>query len=412
LDDSDDDDDPVVIEIAPLKVASRKRKAKAEVLAVDTSPPVKRVFDLNVATEIVEEDKPSKPRLTIPDDDGSSSGESEADSLIEIIGAMAADDEAETKGESGVGGVHVEWRCTNCSHRNAASTRSACEACGEPSYTDLMGGLRFSPASLDDKWDDDLDLSSVDSPEPVRKKAKKEAKPRSNGHKDLSHRWPIEVSQDELNTALADAQILANKADKLADKFDGMSPSDMPTEMLRARKDLDFWDDLYTTALRIFADVVRQPDAIHFVGSINEYDLVRAGQPPYATVVKHPLCLNEILATLVDLDHMDEDQSGCYRWFNGILPRRGLSQWNMWRGSALIQAIDLVLLNSLAYSKSCGEVRSQHRSRTNSLRKHLWHQVYGKVNEYFEDAELRRKSTPTRRSETSGFVVFKATKPA
>lgn len=411
LDDSDDDDDPVLVEIAPPKVASRKRKAKVEVLAVDTSPPVKRVFDMKVATEIVEEAKPSESQLTIPvDDDDSSSGESEAYSLIEIVGAMAADDQEETKGESRGGGVHSEWRCTNCSHRNAASAHSVCESCGEPSYSDLMGALGFSPSSLDDKWGDDLELSSVDSPEPVRKKQKMEAKPRTNGHKDLSHRWPIEVSHDEMNTALADAQILANKADKLALMFDGMSHSDLPAEMLRARKDLDLWDDLYATALRIFSDVLRQPDAIHFVGAINDYELVKAGHPPYGSVVKHPLCFNEILTSLVDLDHMDDEHSGGYRWFNGILSRRGLSQWNMWRGSALIQAIDLVFLNSLAYSKSCGEGRSRHRSRTNGLRKHFWDQIYDTVGAYCDDADQRRKSTPTRRSEGSGFVVYKATK--
>jgi len=81
----------------------------------------------------------------------------------------------------------------------------------------------------------------------------------------------------------------------------------------------------------------------------------------------------------------------------------------MWRGSDLLQAVDLVFLNSLAYGKICGEGRSRNRSTTNDLRKQLWNQIQETVNACIDsdDAERKRQCTPTRRSETSGFVVEK-----
>jgi hypothetical protein len=80
----------------------------------------------------------------------------------------------------------------------------------------------------------------------------------------------------------------------------------------------------------------------------------------------------------------------------------------MWKGTDLLQAIDLVFLNILAYGKAVDEGRSQHRSRTNNLRKSLWNSINDVVVQHVGmDVERRKQYTPTRRSETSGFVVYK-----
>jgi len=415
LDDSDDDDDPVVVVPEPTKrkPAARKRKA-SETHTIDTtttSPPEKRIFDDSSITAILEEAAKRDDNFatgataTTEPDEGSSSGESDVDSVIQIVAQAVRDDN-----NFGVSRADNGWRCTNCSHRNPSTAVDTCAGCAEPSYnTELLGAL-FSPT-----FEDDLDINSVDKSsdgfaETIESKPKKsKTKRQASGVNEVSHRFPRQASQDEINDALGTAQSLASKAERLADIFENMAERDQPVQMIRARKSENLWDDLYSTALRIFSDLLRQPNAIHFVEPVDEFELMKAGHPSYTSIVKNPLCFRDILTTLVDLDQMNENRSGCYKWLNGILPRRDLSNWNMWRGSDLLQAVDLVFLNSLAYGKICGEGRSRNRSTTNDLRKQLWNQIQETVNACIDsdDAERKRQCTPTRRSETSGFVVEK-----
>lgn len=433
LDDSDDDDEPVIVVAPPpkRKPAARKRKAPAVTHTIDiAAPPQKRMFEGNPGTETFTQQKedaapvaaataapapPSPANSPSPTplftegaltfaDDGSSSGESDEDSVIQIVAQAVARD-SNTALDDGTG-----WTCTNCSAHNPSADIDACQGCGEPSYnTDLVGTL-FSPT-----FGDDLDLNSVDRSSDsfaeavaiVKRPKSSKKKRRSSIVNEASHRFPLQVGQDELNAAVGVAQSLAAKTDRLAAVFDTMDKANLPPPVKRARKKQSLWDDLYSTALRIFANLLRHPDAVHFVEPIDEADLMKSGHLRYSGVIKNPLCLREILGTLVDLDHMDEGHSDYTRWFNGLLPCRGLSQWNMWRGSELLQALDLVFLNSLAYGKLCGEGRSRNRSRTNDLRKQLWTQIQDNVNAYVVDDEQRRRATPTRRSETSGFIVDK-----
>ena len=77
----------------------------------------------------------------------------------------------------------------------------------------------------------------------------------------------------------------------------------------------------------------------------------------------------------------------------------------MWIGKDLLQAIDLVFLNSLAYGNALNQGRSQHRSSTNQLRKKFWSGISEILDSI--DLESRKQSMPTRRAEKSGFVVYK-----
>ena len=77
----------------------------------------------------------------------------------------------------------------------------------------------------------------------------------------------------------------------------------------------------------------------------------------------------------------------------------------MWIGKDLLQAIDLVFLNSLAYGNALNQGRSQHRSFTNQLRKKFWNGISEILDKI--DLESRKQSMPTRRAEKSGFVVYK-----
>jgi hypothetical protein len=170
-----------------------------------------------------------------------------------------------------------------------------------------------------------------------------------------------------------------------------------------------FWDEnnRYARVLRLFSEIMRSPDTKDLLlERIDEDELAGEGKLPYSSIVKHPLCLREVLSALFeDFDANENSVVGK----NGILPVATLSSWNMWHGSELVQAIDLVFLNSLAYGKANGESKSNLRSRINRLRKTFWDGVKEVINEHIpdSDSEGRRRVTPTRRGESSGFVVHK-----
>merc|ERR1712232_472258 len=94
-----------------------------------------------------------------------------------------------------------------------------------------------------------------------------------------------------------------------------------------------------------------------------------------------------------DKDYVDI-KNGC----DGKLCSKGLAFWNMWQGMDLLQAIDLVFLNSLAYGRISDDGRSSHRSQTNRLRKTLWSGISDIIQQHVgENIEMRRQYTPARR---------------
>jgi hypothetical protein len=107
---------------------------------------------------------------------------------------------------------------------------------------------------------------------------------------------------------------------------------------------------------------------------------------------------------LIDLDQAQTTSDGTEQPSGtGILPVKGLECWNMWRGFDLLQAIDLIFLNALAYN---GKEKTKERSQINRMRKLLWDEIHNTtLAEFGADLEERKRVTPTRRGETSGFVV-------
>jgi len=206
------------------------------------------------------------------------------------------------------------------------------------------------------------------------------------------------------------ASDLADGLDSLATLFDSnqhdkVRPSDIVGE------EESFWDDSYryASALRLFSEILRSPDCTSlFLESIVEDELVQEGKLPYSEIVKHPLCFRDIVSALLQDFNAVDNSIECS---NGMLPfGTTLSDWNMWKGMELLQAIDLVFLNSLAYGKANDRAgKSTTRSRTNKLRKVLWAGIKQVIDDHVTsaDAEERRRCTPTRRGESSGFVVRK-----
>ena len=165
--------------------------------------------------------------------------------------------------------------------------------------------------------------------------------------------------------------------------------------------DESFWDlgPQYASALRLLLTTLRSREAIGLFDPVEEAELALMGLPEFSSIIKHPLCLRDIAEALI-VGSSDSRSLG-----NGKLSLKSLSCWNMWRGMDLLQALDLVLLNNLAYH---GKHKTRTRSATNRLRRVLWDGINGIISAHVgDDVEKRREYTPTRRGESSGFVVRK-----
>eukprot|EP00980_Cylindrotheca_fusiformis_P021484 scaffold8353_cov138-Cylindrotheca_fusiformis.AAC.15 len=197
-----------------------------------------------------------------------------------------------------------------------------------------------------------------------------------------------------------DALDLAAGVDQLAGMFDTNEYWNIRPNSLKCQA---FWDEAekYASALRLFSEVLRSPDSAFFVDAVDDEE-----DPTYSKIIKHPLCFRDIVSALLkEPDGEEKPLAGS----NGSLPTHGLSSWNMWHGKDLLQAIDLVFLNSLAYGKFEQEGQSDNRSKTNKLRKQLWGGIKNVIDIHIGelDQEQRRRCTPTRRGESSGFVIRK-----
>ena len=216
------------------------------------------------------------------------------------------------------------------------------------------------------------------------------------------------LDNQDIVTMEKDAYDLATGITQLARLFDanqhdGVRPDGVSVD--------PFWDKgrPYARVLRMFSDILRDPDtSAHFLDNVEDHVLENQGKPPVSSIVKHPLCFREIVnALLADFSSVANTIAGN----DGRFSDRKLSSWNMWNGKELLQAIDLVYLNFLAYEKATdADGKSSKRSMTNKLRKNLWANIKTIIDEEMEgdDPDEKKRCTPTRRGESSGFVVLKS----
>jgi hypothetical protein len=219
--------------------------------------------------------------------------------------------------------------------------------------------------------------------------------------------WPLPIDEPEMKRSAA--LIIANNLERIATMFDQDQQASIRTIHI---PDGSFWDgERYGSALRLFAQIIRSPESYHFLECVDDDQLHQAGNSPlFSHVIKHPLSLRQIARSLLG-DEMQQSSPGDNASHHhatgedGYLKVRGLSKWNMWIGKDLLQAIDLVFLNSLAYGNALNQGRSPHRSSTNQLRKKFWNGISEILDNI--DSEHRKQSMPTRRAEKSGFIVYK-----
>jgi hypothetical protein len=398
VDDSDDDD--VVVEVVVRPTHPKKKRARvqkdtaaetsdltrddwagppAAAVAAKTTTPGKRARRKRDLTQRL-------LRMTNggndddDDDANSSSGESEVESIVEIVDIMGETD------VGGVDGINHDWTCPACSMINV-SGETTCLACGEESlFKDLLNFSRLDeffdgPRGNGSSFDEYGGVGSSSDSTSASK----------------SPLWPVPLEQPELlQTA---ALVIASNLEKMALMFDRNQQSSIRSLRL---PEGSFWDgDHYASALRLFAQILRSPESFPFLECVDDDRLIQAGNSPlFSHVIKHPLSLRLIARAILG-DELQSTQNSV----DGFLSVRGLNNWNMWFGKDLLQAIDLVFLNSLAYGNALNQGKSQYRSSTNQLRKKFWNGITGIVEG--ADSERRKQCMPTRRAEKSGFVVYK-----
>lgn len=308
------------------------------------------------------------PQKRAEEEDESSSGESDNNGVIEVVGVANREDNINAL---------FDWSCTHCQQVNSIAN-IYCPACGEEN-TD-KDQVFFS--TFGDFVDVKTGLLAAESKSPPQ---------------------TMPLAMDDTQKIVVSAMAMSNNLNRLADIFDQNQQASIRPVRLPPGS---FWEaDRYAEALRLFASLLRE--GLSFVERVDEDQLIRTGNPPYSHVVRHPLCFRDICAALLQNEE-EPFSTAAPHCSGGSLPVRTLSSWNMWNGVELLQAIDLVLLNSLAYGKVVEEGKSSQRSQTNKLRKVLWKGIQDIVARHLgADLERRKQCTPTRRSESSGFVVYK-----
>ena len=292
------------------------------------------------------------------------------------------------------GGIGHDWECSACSIPNSGDL-TACILCGRPQHGTTEAGIFCSDdgsvkslsdlhhldgaASVSDIWD-----------HPSHGGGSKSPTPKSDIPAALfSHIAGVgEMTQQEMAQAMELLASMAQNNQHLIFK------PNLPCDT--------FWDQgpNYASALRLLVTLLRHRDVQAFVDPVDEQQLVLLGRPAYSSVIKHPVCLRDIVKSLCA---PDEDGSAQFNG-NGVLQR--LEKWNMWKGIDLLQALDLVFVNNLAYH---GKESSKERTKTQKLRRVLWEGINSITAPHLvnADPERRKQLRPTRRGESSGFVVHK-----
>ncbi|KAL9180693.1 hypothetical protein ACHAXT_011146 [Thalassiosira profunda] len=319
-------------------------------------------------------------------------GQSALHKQLQLATAAAAAKEKETSAASGnattttAGEGGSQWRCQQCTFLNEAFA-AKCQMCNDSDsdnggnksddLANFLGGSGFFGGSSNHSF-------SADSLEQSCHRG---------GSAGQNQQWKALQS--------ADARELECLADHIS------KGGSLPKQAHRGDR---FWgtQDLFPSLLLIFRTLLQSPISYRFLEPVDESHLFMMGLPAYSSAIRHPLCFHAIVSSLSKSEDALKYPHLTMRLSDGNLPGNDevLRTWNMWNGLHLIEAIDLVLLNSLAYNAlhNAGRNDSQLRSETERLRNVLWDGVNGIMNERLQSYE-RMEHTPQRRSPNSGFVV-------
>jgi hypothetical protein len=382
-DDSDDEDDAVTEVPPPAPVPETNRKRKMEDSVAEPALPRAKAPKTYAPPQQHEQHHD----FSGMDDTSSSSGDSDDESVVEVVAIKASEPI-----------VPLQWTCANCNTRCFGTKDDKC-CCGKGRLED---GLLYL-AAMDDlahAINDDAGKSKIQKLSLSHGKGLTRGISTTMSAPSKANRRL--VTDEEVDVAI-DAERMAKAIHNLASIFE----QDNQDSLHRVRVPNDgFWDGpLYGTALRLFGTLLESPESLLLIHPEDEDRLRDAGIPTYSSVIRHPLCFKDIVKALLVNVHDTSTHPGCN---SGRLQDKDLPNWNMWKASDLFQAIDLVMLNTLAYRKLTGAGKDLHRTKINRIRKELWSGINDILTENLcEDPIRRKKYTPTKRSEISGFVVLK-----
>lgn len=145
----------------------------------------------------------------------------------------------------------------------------------------------------------------------------------------------------------------------------------------------DFWNlpHNYTVILKAFRGIILQCNS-----KTNLIDHAAENQE-YLALIKNPLCFRDIVIALSDCITSGEKSS-----IHVICPI--LQRWNVFEGKYLIQAIDLVFLNHLAF---LGDDIKVARKYIEHQRSYFWRKI--------REVSPEKKNMPVRRTENSDVVI-------
>ena len=157
----------------------------------------------------------------------------------------------------------------------------------------------------------------------------------------------------------------------------------------------DFWSNPasnYVFVLRLFRDMILSDSSQYLLDPIALSENIQDDLQRYYSLIKNPLGFRDIVVALAK-NSSDNNP--------GQLDTSSLKKWNMFEGKWLIQAVDLVLLNTLAF---IGKETSPLRKQILALRKAFWKQIRN------VGITETSKNMPPRRTENSDFLLYRRKK--
>ncbi len=155
---------------------------------------------------------------------------------------------------------------------------------------------------------------------------------------------------------------------------------------------MDFWSNPasnYIFVLRLFRDMILSDAAQYLLDSAAFSRNVQNDLQRYYSLIRNPIFFRDIVVALAKNSSYETP---------GQLEPYSLRKWNMFEGKWLIQAVDLVLLNTLAF---IGKGASPLRKQILTVRKAFWKKIKdaGRIG--------NTKHIPPRRTENSDFLLYR-----
>ena len=273
--------------------------------------------------------------------------------IIDLLDSSDEEDEAGIKpaaapagaptGESVATGASKGWRCPQCTYFNDASAKK-CAMCEDDDADDIDSDALLQ-ALLNGTFANDVGPSaSVNSTT-------------MGGSGATAAR-----DTNTASTARYTAQSLCTKLDATITGFGSnmhymLRPCEIDTGA-------DHWnaEKNYVWTLKFLKMILQRSESRSLIYPMDETVLFLAGHPSYSSVISHPVCFADIVEALAT-----PKSAGSHLWGDGKLS--SLPKYNLWQGKDLLEAIDTVMLNDLAYFND----RDNHKKETTQkLRAYFW----------------------------------------